>query len=97
MPTYEYHCISCGHRFDEFLAMKDRGKPEKKACTVCGEKKIKQGFFTPPVGGCDATLKPSSDFKEIINKMKHNGLVPPKYHDNLDRAANRDGRSYKTQ
>ena len=77
--------------------MKDRGKPEKKACSECGEKTIKQGYFTPPVGGADATLGPSSDFKEIINNMKHGGHVPKRYHDNLDRAANRDGRSYKTQ
>lgn len=97
MPTYEYHCTSCGYRFDEFLKMKDRGKPEKRACTECGEKKIKQGFFTPPVGGTDATLKPSSDFKEILNSVKHNGAVPKKFHDNIDRAANRDGRSYRTQ
>ena len=97
MPTYEYHCTSCGYRFDEFLKMKDRGKPEKKACPECGEKKIKQGFFTPPVGGTDATLKPSSDFTEIINNMKHGGHVPKRYHENLDRSTKRDGRSYKTQ
>ena len=97
MPTYEYHCTSCGYRFDEFLAMKDRGKPEKRACTQCGEQKIKQGFFTPPVGGTDSSLKPTPEFKEVLNRMKNNGMVPPKYHDNLDRAANRDGRSYKTQ
>jgi len=88
MPTYEYHCTSCGYRFDEFLKMKDRGKPEKRACTECGEKKIKQGFFTPPVGGADATLKPSSDFKEILNNMKHGGHVPKKYHDKLDDSIN---------
>ena len=97
MPTYEYHCTSCGYRFDEFLMIKDRGKPEKRACTQCGEKKIKQGFFTPPVGGTDSSLKPTPEFKEVLNRMKNNGMVPPKYHDNLDRAANRDGRSYKTQ
>jgi len=97
MPTYEYQCKSCGYRFDEFLMMKDRRKPEKKPCPECGEKTVKQGFFTPPVGGHDATLKPSSDFKELINSVKNNGAVPKRYHDNLDRAANRDGRSYRTQ
>jgi putative FmdB family regulatory protein len=97
MPTYEYHCLACKHRFDEFLAIKDRSTPEKKACSECGKKKVKQGFFTPPVGGHDATVKPDSNFKEILNSMKNNGAVPKEFHDNLDRAANRDGRSYKTQ
>ena len=69
MPTYEYHCKSCGYRFDEFLKMKDRGKPEKKPCPECGEKTIKQGFFTAPVGGCDASLKPQAGFKDIINSI----------------------------
>ena len=97
MPTYEYYCKSCEHRFDEFLMIKDRGKPEKKPCPACGEKTVKQGYFTPPVGGCDATLKPNSDFKEMINSIKNNGAVPKRYHENLDKSADMSGRSYKTQ
>ena len=33
MPTYEYQCESCGHRFDKFKSMS--AKP-LKACPQCG-------------------------------------------------------------
>ena len=97
MPTYEYHCKACKHRFDEFLMLKDRTKPTRKPCPECGEKEVKQGFFTAPVGGYDANLKPQAGFKDIIDSIKNNGSVPKKYHDNLDRAANRTGGRLKTQ
>tara|TARA_Y100000593_G_scaffold90509_1_gene177097 strand:+ start:1495 stop:1788 length:294 start_codon:yes stop_codon:yes gene_type:complete len=97
MPTYEYQCKSCEHRFEEFLLMKDRAKPEKRPCPECGEKTVKQGFFTAPVGGYDANLKPQSGFKEIMNSIKNNGSVPKKYHEALDRASDRTGQRLKTQ
>ena len=33
MPTYEYECHKCGHRFEEFQNMND--KP-LKTCPACG-------------------------------------------------------------
>lgn len=33
MPTYEYECRQCGHRFEKFQSMKD--EPLKK-CEKCG-------------------------------------------------------------
>ena len=77
--------------------MKDRGKPEKKPCPKCGEKQVKQGFFTAPTGGYDSSLKPQGGFTEIINTIKNNGSVPKRYHENLDKAANRTGGRLKTQ
>lgn len=32
MPTYEYECEKCGHRFELFQSMKD---PPKKRCPKC--------------------------------------------------------------
>jgi putative FmdB family regulatory protein len=32
MPTYEYECQKCGHRFEEFQSMKD--KPRSR-CPKC--------------------------------------------------------------
>jgi putative FmdB family regulatory protein len=32
MPTYEYECQKCGHRFELFQSMKD---PPKKRCPKC--------------------------------------------------------------
>ncbi len=34
MPTYEYECRSCGHRFEAFQSIKDR--PLRK-CPECGK------------------------------------------------------------
>ena len=34
MPTYEYECASCGHRFERFQAM---SAPHPKSCPECGK------------------------------------------------------------
>jgi putative FmdB family regulatory protein len=39
MPTYEYECSSCGHRFEEFQAMS--AKPLKK-CPECGKSALER-------------------------------------------------------
>jgi putative FmdB family regulatory protein len=41
MPTYEYHCDACEHRFDEFQSIND--EPLKK-CPECGKKKLRRVF-----------------------------------------------------
>jgi len=33
MPTYEYECSSCGHRFEQFQHMSDE---PLKTCSKCG-------------------------------------------------------------
>ena len=35
MPTYEYECLKCGHRFEEFQKMSDE---PVKICPKCSEK-----------------------------------------------------------
>ena len=35
MPTYEYECTACGHRFDEFQSIT---APVLETCPECGEK-----------------------------------------------------------
>lgn len=35
MPTYEYECLKCGHRFEVFQRMTD---PPRKRCPKCGGK-----------------------------------------------------------
>jgi putative FmdB family regulatory protein len=39
MPTYEYACDACGHRFEEFQSIK--AKPIA-TCPVCKKKKVKR-------------------------------------------------------
>ena len=41
MPTYEYECEKCEHRFEEFQSMKD--DPLTK-CPSCGKKKLRRLF-----------------------------------------------------
>lgn len=39
MPTYEYQCDACNHKFDELQSMKE--EPLKK-CPQCGKKKLRR-------------------------------------------------------
>jgi putative FmdB family regulatory protein len=39
MPTYEYACEACGHKFEEFQSI--TAKPIAK-CPECGKKKVKR-------------------------------------------------------
>src|SRR5947207_23749 len=39
MPTYEYKCNACGHRFEKFQSMSSA--PIKK-CPVCGKNKVQR-------------------------------------------------------
>jgi putative FmdB family regulatory protein len=43
MPTYEYLCEGCGHRFDEFQSFKDE---PLKVCPTCKEEKLRRLFGT---------------------------------------------------
>lgn len=43
MPTYEYECQACGHRFDEFQSMKE--EPLTR-CPECKKKKLRRLFGT---------------------------------------------------
>jgi putative FmdB family regulatory protein len=39
MPTYEYECAGCGHRFEEFQSIK--AKPLTK-CPVCKKQRVRR-------------------------------------------------------
>jgi putative FmdB family regulatory protein len=39
MPTYEYHCDACGHRFEKFQSIK--AAPVRK-CPKCGKNAVKR-------------------------------------------------------
>src|ERR1700712_1537643 len=43
MPTYEYECEGCGHRFDEFQSFKDE---TLKKCPACGKDTLRRLFGT---------------------------------------------------
>ena len=39
MPTYDYECRSCGHRFEQFQSMTDK---ELRKCPECGRKTLQR-------------------------------------------------------
>lgn len=43
MPTYDYSCAACGHRFERFESINDDAL---KACLKCGKKKAKRMLGT---------------------------------------------------
>jgi putative FmdB family regulatory protein len=43
MPTYEYLCDGCGHRFDEFQSFKDEAL---RMCPECEQDKLRRLFGT---------------------------------------------------
>jgi len=43
MPTYDYECDACGHKFELFQSMKD--EPERK-CPECKKLKLRRLFGT---------------------------------------------------
>ena len=43
MPTYDYSCAACGHRFERFESINDDAAKE---CPKCGKKKAKRMLGT---------------------------------------------------
>ena len=39
MPTYDYACAACGHKFEKFQSM---SSPPVKKCPQCGENTVKR-------------------------------------------------------
>ena len=39
MPTYDYECDACGHRFEEFQSMNDKVLSK---CPKCGKRKLRR-------------------------------------------------------
>ena len=62
MPTYEYKCPKCGHRFESFKPVHD---PEAN-CPICGNKTQKDKKNVRP----KITQK---ELEDIIEKSSKNG------------------------
>jgi putative FmdB family regulatory protein len=41
MPSYEYRCAECGHRFTEFLSMSEYGSFRAR-CPECKSEKVER-------------------------------------------------------
>ena len=81
MPTYDYSCHSCGHRFEAARKIADRKEPEGNPCPECGSMEVKQGIFKADSVFKFNDSKDQGQFKEMINNMKKNtrGNTLPDY------------------
>jgi len=100
MPNYPFKCTSCDHKFEVVLPMKDSDKPIKEKCPSCKKKKVIKDWGEYSNGNkgvvMDATLSPAkvcgSAWKDVMDKIKHSGQVPKRFHERLDRSTHfRDG------
>jgi len=66
MPTYEYQCQKCGHRFSEFQRIVD---PPIKDCPKCSKKDCVEQIIS---GGSGLIFK-GSGFYETDYKRKSSG------------------------
>jgi putative FmdB family regulatory protein len=92
MPTYDYRCTACGHRFERFESINDDAL---KACPKCSKKKAKRmlgtgaglifkgaGFYTTdykkPSSGGDSGGDKKEPEKKPESKEKKKGDKEPK-------------------
>jgi len=62
MPTYDYECDACGHRFEEFQQMSDSAL---KTCPKCRKRKLRR-----LVGSGSAVLFKGSGFYQTDYRSK---------------------------
>lgn len=92
MPTYEYECQACGHKFEEFQSIK--AKPTV-VCPKCKKRKVKRLVS----GGAGFIFKGSgfyeTDYRSDAYKAaaKNDSATPAK----TDSAAKTDAAPAKTQ
>jgi putative FmdB family regulatory protein len=62
MPTYEYECEGCGHRFEEFQQISDA---PLKSCPKCGKRRLRR-----LIGAGGAVIFKGSGFYETDYRSK---------------------------
>jgi len=95
MPTYQYVCHKCEHKFEEFYMMKDRKKPTKSPCPSCGEKgSVEQTAWGNINVGVDSRMDPlgvgnlDAGFRD---RMKHIASKAPRFDGTRQRLKDRFG------
>jgi len=68
--------------------MDERDTPIGEPCPECGADEVSKAI-NKTVMGVDAKVKTPSWFKDKMDSMKE--YTPKRFHNNLDRAANRSG------
>jgi putative FmdB family regulatory protein len=91
MPTYDYQCDSCGHKFELFQSMKD--DPVRK-CPACKKLKLRRLFGTGAAlvfkgSGFYQTDYRSDSYKKAAQADSTNGATSAKS-DGASQASSKD-------
>ena len=74
MPTYDYLCSKCEHRFEKLCRIADRQDPEKEPCPNCGtENSVSITLTAPSLVSpfrVEGLVKPKGDFRERMQQIK---------------------------
>ena len=86
MPTYEYECTGCGHRFEEFQSITEA--PQRK-CPECGALKLRRligsggailfkgsGFYTTDYRSSEYRKKASAEKPPSKSEGESSGEKP---------------------
>jgi putative FmdB family regulatory protein len=97
MPNYGFICESCNHAFEQLLPIKDREIPLNESCPKCNQKKVAKDFgqmrqALSSDNTFNANKATGGQWNELMSRMKRG--VPKRYHENLDSASERTGRSW---
>lgn len=86
MPTYEYECTACGHRFELFEKMADR---PTRLCPKCHKRKATRRI----TGGAGVIFKGSGFYATEYGRSKgaHNESAPKDKKSTTRKKADKEG------
>lgn len=74
MPTYDYACSKCEHKFEKISKIDSRHEPEFEPCPSCGgEKCVSIALAAPSLVSpfrVDGLIKPKGDFRDRMKQIK---------------------------
>jgi putative FmdB family regulatory protein len=88
MPTYEYKCLECGHRFDAFQKMSDA---PLEVCPECG------GKVKRVIGAGAGIIFKGSGFYETDYKKSHTSTNSKKVDSNSTETKGSDKKESKSE
>lgn len=74
MPTYDYVCSNCEHRFEKICRIDSRHDPESEPCPSCNKKNsVSLEVSAPSLMSpfrVEGLVKPKGDFRERMQQIK---------------------------
>lgn len=88
MPTYDYVCDACSHKFEQTKMISERDQPISEPCPKCQkEGEVRRDWsYNKPGLGVDKTMtadsKTGGQWSELMEKMKC--AHPKRFHKKFD-------------